>query len=99
MDIWKMLFMLLHIYVGGAMLFNHLKFNEVVWIGTLVFPFLKAVFDVSPGIQEGLLDLRFLHKLQGKGNITTSVDFPEATTSSAFKKFMGRTSFFTPFRY
>ena len=99
MDIWKMFFMLVHIYVGGAMHFNHLKYNEVVWIGIQLFTFLKAVFDVSPGIQEGLLDLSFPHKLLGKGNITTSVDFPEATTSSAFKKFMGRTSFFTPFRY
>ena len=59
----------------------------------------KALFDVSPGIREGLSDPRFLHKLPGKRNIITSVDLPEATTSSAFKKFMARTSFFTPFRY
>ena len=44
------------------MLFNHLNYNEVVWIGTQVSRFLKAVFDVSPGIEEGMLDLRFLHK-------------------------------------
>ena len=41
-------------YVGGALLFNHLNNNEVVWIGTQVSTFLKAVFDVLPGIQDGL---------------------------------------------
>ena len=87
-DIWKMLVLLLHIFVGGAMLFNHLKNKEVVWIGTRLPIFLKAVFDVSLGIREGLLDLRFLHNLPGKGNIITSVDLPEATTSSVFKKFV-----------
>ena len=51
---------------GGAMFFNHLKYNEVVWIGTQVSKILKAVLDVSPGTQEeGLLDLRLLHKLPG----------------------------------
>ena len=78
------------------MLFNHLNYNEVVWIGTQVSIFLEAVFDMSLGIQEGLLDLRFLHKLPGKENRTTSVDLPEATTSSPYKKFM---DFFTLFRY
>ena len=65
--------------------FNHMKYNEAVWKGT--------VFDVSPGIQEGLLDLRLLHKLPGNRNITTSVDLPKATTSSAFKNFMGKDEF------
>ena len=60
--------LLTHIYVGGAMLFNHPKYNEVVWTGAHVSIFLKAVFGVSPGIQGGLLDLRFLHKLQSHGN-------------------------------
>ena len=87
-DVWKMLFSLLHIYVGDAMLFNHLNYNEVVWIGTQVSIFLKAVFDVSPGIQEGVLDLLLLHKLPVKGSITASVDLPEATTSCAYKKFI-----------
>ena len=53
-DIWKMLFLLLHTYVGGALLFNHLNNNEVVWIGTQVSTFPKAVFDVLLGKQEGL---------------------------------------------
>ena len=30
----EMLFLLLHIYVGGAIICNHLKDTEVVWIGT-----------------------------------------------------------------
>ena len=32
-NIQKAPFHLSHIYVGGGMLFNHLKYNEVVWIG------------------------------------------------------------------
>ena len=49
--------------------------------------------------KEGLLDLSLLHKCPGKGHITTSVDLLEATSSSAYKKFMEKTSFFTLFRY
>ena len=56
-EILKILFQLSHIYVGGAMLFNHLKYNEVVWIRTRVSIFLMAVFDVLPGIPEVLLGL------------------------------------------
>ena len=41
---------ILHIYVGGTTLFNHLKYNEVVWIGTRVSLFWMVVFDVLPGI-------------------------------------------------
>ena len=82
-----MLFLLLH------RLFHHMKHNEVVCIGTQVSIFLMAVFHVSPGIQEGLLHLRFLHKLPGKENRTTSVNVPEATTSSAYKKFSGKDEF------
>ena len=89
-DTWKMLFLLLHIYVGGAMLFNHLKCNEVVWTGTQVSIFLKAVFDVSPGIQEARWISVVLHKLPGKENITTSVDLPEATTSARASSFLAR---------
>ena len=97
-DTWKTIFLHLDVNVGDAMPSNHLKYSEVVWIGTHVSIFLKAVFDVARVTQEGLLDLRFLHKLPGKGTITTSVDLPEATTSSAFMKFMERTSFFTLFK-
>ena len=75
------------------MLFNRLKYNEVVWIGTRVPIFLKAVFDLSFGIREGLLGLRSLHNFAGKGNITISFDLPRTTTSSVFKKFMGKDEF------
>ena len=34
------------------MLFNHLKYNKVVQIGTRVSIFLMVVSDVSPGTQE-----------------------------------------------
>ena len=44
--------LLLHIYVGGAMLFKHLKCHKVVQIGTRLSIFLMVVSDVSPGIQE-----------------------------------------------
>ena len=93
-NIQKTLFQLSHIYVGGAMLFNHLKYNEVVWIGTRVSIFLMAVFVVLPGILEVLLDLGLPHKIPGNRNITTSADISKTTTSSAFKKDMGRTNFF-----
>ena len=53
-----------------------------------------------PEIQRGFLDKNtFLHKIPGKENITTSIDLLEVTTPSAHKKFMGKTSFFTLFRY
>ena len=51
------LFQLSHIYVGGAMLFNHLKYNEVACTGTHVAIFLMTVFDVLPGILEVSLGL------------------------------------------
>ena len=70
------------------MLFNHLKYKNVVWIGTRVSIFLMAVFDVSPGIH-----LRHHHKRRRNKNTTTSADLSK-TTSSAFKKQMGRTNFF-----
>ena len=75
------------------MLFNHLKHNEVVWIGTQVSMFLKAVFDVSPGIKEGLLDLHFLHKLPGKENITTSVDFTGSNDIICLQEIHGKDEF------
>ena len=56
-NIQKTLFQFSHIDVGGAMLFNHLKYNEVVWMGTRVSIFLMAVFDVLVGMQEVLLGL------------------------------------------
>ena len=37
------------------MLFNHLKYNKVVWIGTRVSIFLMVVSGVLPGILEVLL--------------------------------------------
>ena len=81
------------------MLFNRFKYTEVVWIGTRVPIFLKAVFDVSPGIREGLLYPRLPHNLPGKGNTTTLFGLPRATTSSVFKKIMGRMNFSRLFRY
>ena len=45
-NIQRALFLLLHIHVGGAMLFNHLKSNELPWIGTHVSMFLIMVFVV-----------------------------------------------------
>ena len=48
-NIRKTLFQLPHIY-------NRLKYNEVVWIGTRVSIFLMAVFDVLLGKEEVLLD-------------------------------------------
>ena len=80
------------------MLFNRFTYNEVVWIGTRVPIFLKAVFDVSPGIREGFLYPRLPHNLPGKGNTTTLFGLPRATTSSVFKKFMGRMNFSKLFR-
>ena len=80
------------------MLFNHLKYNEVVWTGTQVSMFLKALFDVLPGILEVLLHLRLLHKFPENRHITTSADLSKTTTSSAFKKYMGRMSFSRLFR-
>ena len=68
MDTWKMCIFLSLTYVGGEMLLNRPKYRESVWTGTLVPIFLKAVFDVLPGIREGLLDLRLLHNVPGKGN-------------------------------
>ena len=56
-NIQKTLFQLPLIYVGGATLFNHLKYNEVAWIGTYVSIFLMTAFDVSPGILEVLLGI------------------------------------------
>ena len=74
------------------MLFNRLKYSESCWTGTRVPKILKAVFDVLPGIREGLLDHRFRHDVPGKENTTTSFDLPRTTTLSVFKKFMGRMS-------
>ena len=91
--------LLFHIYVGGAMLFNHLKYSESSGIGTRVSVFLTAAFDALLGIREGLLDSRLLHNLPGKRNTTTSNDSPRITTSSAYKKFMGMTNFSRLFRY
>ena len=48
------------------MLLNHLNYNEVVWIGTQVSIFLKVVFDVSPGTQEGSWISVFFTNFQGK---------------------------------
>ena len=73
------------------MLFNHLEYKEVIWRGTRVSIFLMAVFDVVPGILEVLVDLGLPHKFLG--NTTTSGDSSK-TTSSAFKKYMGRTNIF-----
>ena len=99
MDTWKMLILLSHLNVRGAMLFNRLKYSESVWIGTRVPIFLKAFFDVLPGIQEGLLDPCDLHNLPGKGNTTTSFGLPRTTTSSVFRKVMGRMNFSRLIRY
>ena len=98
-DTWKMLTLLTHSYVGGAMLCNHLKYSEIVWIGTRVPILLNAVFDVSLGIREGFLDLRLPHNPPEKGNTTASFGSPGATTSSVFKKSMGRMKFSRLFRY
>ena len=46
------------------------------------------------GHTRGLNGSSFSSQTSRKENITTSVDLPEATTSSAHKKFMGKTSFF-----
>ena len=67
MDTWKMLFLFLYIYVGGAML-EHVKYSEFVRIRTRVPMFRKAIFDVSPGMQESLFDISFLHKFPSKRN-------------------------------
>ena len=69
------------------MLFNRLKYSESGWIGTQVSIFPKAVFDVTPGIREGLLDL-FSSLTSWEKHITTSADLSRTTTSSAVKKFM-----------
>ena len=71
------------------MLFNHLKYKEVVWMGTRVSMFLMAVLDVLPGILEVLLDLRLPHIFPGNRHRTTSADLSKTTTSSAFKKYTG----------
>ena len=47
------------------MLFNHLKYSEVVWIGTRVSTSQMVVFDVLPGILEVLLDLRIPRNFPG----------------------------------
>ena len=65
-NIRNALFQLTHIYVGVGMLFNHLKYDEVVWIGTRVSVFLMVVFAVLHGMLEVLLDLRFPHILPGE---------------------------------
>ena len=36
-------FLLFHIHVGGGMVFNDLKYNEVAWMGTHVSIFVLAV--------------------------------------------------------
>ena len=87
------------IYVGGAVLFNHLKYNEVVWKGTHVSIFLMAVFDVLPGILEVLLDLRLPHKFSREQKNNYFSRLSKTTTSSAFKKYMGRMSFSRLSRY
>ena len=46
---WKMLFLLLHIYVGGAMLLTTCNTTRLSGAGTQVSIFLKVVFDASPG--------------------------------------------------
>ena len=78
---------------------DHLKYNEVVWIGTRASIFLMAVFDVLRGIQEVLLDLRLPHNFPGSRNIVISADLSKTTTSSAFKKYMGKMSFSRLFGY
>ena len=47
--------------LGSARLFNRLKYSEFARIGTRVPIFLKAVFDVLPGIRVVLLDTRLPH--------------------------------------
>ena len=80
------------------MLFNHLKYNEVTWIGTRVSIFLMAVFDVSPGKLKVLLDLRLPHNFPRNRNIIISDDLSKKTTSSALKKYMKRTNFVMLFK-
>ena len=65
MNIQETLSQLTHIYVGSAMLFNHLSYNVIVWIGTRVSIFLMAVTDVLPGILEVSLGRFLPHKSPG----------------------------------
>ena len=59
---------LYHMLASGT---HRLKYSESDWIGTRVPVFLKAVFDVLPGIREGFLEPLFLHNIRGK-EITTN---------------------------
>ena len=77
MDTWNMLFLLLHIYAGGAMLFNHLKYNKFVRIGSCVPISLKVVFDVSPGIREDYWIHVSLTIFQGKKTQLLQTAYPE----------------------
>ena len=63
------------------------------------FIFLMAVFDVLPGILEVLLDLRLPHNFPVSRNLIISADLSKTTTSSAFKKYMGKMSFSRLFGY
>ena len=92
MDTRKMLFLL-----SPQLLFDHLKYSDFVRIGTRVSIFLTAAFNVLPGIREG--SAFFLRNPSGKENTSTSNGLPRTTTSSVFKKFMGRMSFSRLFRY
>ena len=56
-NIQKALFQLSRTPRWRRMLFSHLKYNEVAWIGTHVSIFLMVVFDVLLGILQVLLGL------------------------------------------
>ena len=97
-DILRILFQLFHIYVGGATLFKHLEYNEIVWIGTRVSIFLMAVFDVLHWNTRGLIGSPSSSYISRNRSITSSADLPKTTTSYAFKKYLGRTSFIMFFK-
>ena len=67
------------------MLFNHLRYNEVILRRTRVSTVLMVVFDVLPGILEVLMGLRLPHKFPGDRNMIISADLSKTTTSFAIK--------------
>ena len=71
-DIPKTLFQLSYIYVGGAMLFNHLEHNKILRVGIHVATSLMAVSDVSLGTLGVSLGRFFLHKETESSNSTIS---------------------------
>ena len=92
-NIPKTFFQLSHIYVGGAMLFNHLRYSKILRVGIHVATSLMAVCDVLLGTLGVSLGRFFLHKETENSSSTISGNSLKTTMSSVSRRYTGRMRF------